>query len=65
MPTGFLLDFRLEAEFSETGIYEHRGQIEDRIQSNTPDYLMPIIGRSIVDEEGVAMLIEYLEAIEE
>jgi uncharacterized repeat protein (TIGR03806 family) len=65
VPTGFLLDFRLEAEFSETGIYERRGQIEDRIQSNTPDYLMPLIGRSIVDEEGVAMLIEYLEAIEE
>jgi uncharacterized repeat protein (TIGR03806 family) len=65
VPTGFLLDFRLETEFSETGIYARRGQIEDRTQSITPDYLMPLIGRSIVDEEGVAMLLEYLEAIEE
>ncbi|MDG2052444.1 MAG: hypothetical protein P8J69_01525 [Flavobacteriaceae bacterium] len=65
VPTGFLLDFRLETEFSETGIYAHRGQIEDRVQSTTPIYLMPQIGRSIVNSEGVSMLIEYLEAIEE
>ena len=65
VPTGFLLDFRLETEFSETGIYERRGQIEDRVQSTTPTYLMPQIGRSLVNAEGVAMLLEYLEAIEE
>lgn len=65
VPTGFLLDFRLETEFSETGIYARRGQIEDRVQSTTPVYLMPQIGRSLVHDEGVAMLIEYLEAIEE
>jgi hypothetical protein len=65
VPTGFLLDFRLETEFSETGIYERRGQIEDRVQSTTPTYLMPQIGRSIVNAEGVSMLLEYLEAIEE
>ena len=65
VPTGFLLDFRLEVEFSETGIYSRRGQIEDRIQSTTPTYMMPQIGRSLVHDEGVSMLIEYLEAIEE
>ncbi len=65
VPTGFLLDFRLETEFSETGIYARRGQIEDRVQSSTPVYMMPQIGRSLVHDEGVAMLIEYLEAIEE
>ena len=65
VPTGFLLDFRFETEFSETGIYARRGQIEDRVQSTTPVYMMPQIGRSIVHDEGVAMLLEYLEAIEE
>tara|TARA_B100000809_G_scaffold186852_1_gene185057 strand:- start:2723 stop:3748 length:1026 start_codon:yes stop_codon:yes gene_type:complete len=65
VPTGFLLDFRYETDFETTGIYAHRGQIESRIQSNIPTYMMPQIGRSIVHDEGVAMLLEYLEAIEE
>ena len=65
VPTGFILDYRLETEFTETGIYEHRGQIEDRVQSTVPVYLMPQIGRSLVHDEAVVMLLEYLEAIED
>jgi uncharacterized repeat protein (TIGR03806 family) len=65
VPTGFLLDFRLETDFETTGIYSHRGQIESRIQSTTPTYLMPQLGRSLVHNEGVTMLLEYLEAIED
>lgn len=65
VPTGFLLDFRLETDFETTGIYSHRGQIESRIQSVTPTYLMPQLGRSIVHDEAVVMLLEYLEAIED
>ena len=64
VPTGFLLDFRLETPFKDTGIREHRGQIEDRIQSNVPVYMMPQLGRSIVHQEAVDMLLIYLEAIE-
>ncbi|MCF6306542.1 MAG: hypothetical protein L3J09_01155 [Flavobacteriaceae bacterium] len=63
-PTGFLLDFRLEISFDDTGIYSRRGH-EDRIQSNTAGYMMPKIGRTIVHSEGVEMLLEYLQAIEE
>ena len=65
VPTGFILDFRLETDFDDTGIYSRRGQIEDRIQSTVPTYMMPQIGRSLVHDEGVAMLLEYLEAIED
>jgi uncharacterized repeat protein (TIGR03806 family) len=65
VPTGFLLDFRLETPFETTGIYSHRGQIESRIQSLVPTYLMPQIGRSVVHDEGVAMMLEYLQAIED
>ena len=65
VPNGFLLDFRLETNFETTGIYSHRGQIEDRIQSTVPTYMMPQIGRTLVHDEGVAMLLEYLEAIED
>jgi mono/diheme cytochrome c family protein len=65
VPPGFLLDFRLETPFATTGIYEHRGQIESRIQSLVPTYMMPQIGRSVVHDEGVAMMLEYLQAIED
>ena len=65
VPTGFLLDYRLETPFENTGIYEHRGQIESRIQSLVPVYLMPQIGRSVVHDEGVEMMLEYLQAIED
>ncbi len=65
VPPGFLLDFRLETPFETTGIYSHRGQIEDRIQSTVPTYRMPQLGRTIVHNEGVAMMLEYLQAIED
>ena len=62
--TNFDLDFRLETIFEDTGIYANRGEIEERTQSNLATYRMPQIGRSIVHDEAVAMLLEYLEAIE-
>ncbi len=65
VPTEFLLDFQLETPFDDTGIYSRRGQIEDRIQSTTPDYMMPKIGRTLVHNEGVTMMLEYLQAIED
>ncbi|RFN58746.1 fibronectin type III domain-containing protein [Marixanthomonas ophiurae] len=62
--TNFNLDFRLETPFDDTGIYANRGEIEARVQSTAPVYRMPQLGRTIVHEEAVAMLLEYLEAIE-
>lgn len=59
----FGIDFRLETPFDDTGIYAKRGQIEDRIQSTVPTYMMPQLGRSVVHEEAVAMLLEYLDAL--
>ncbi|MFT5103662.1 MAG: mono/diheme cytochrome c family protein, partial [Candidatus Latescibacterota bacterium] len=63
--TNFDLDFRYETLFNDSGIYANRGEIEERIQSNTPTYRMPQLGRSIVHAEAVAMLLEYLQAIED
>ncbi len=62
--TNFDLDFRLETIFEDSGIRANRGEIEERTQSNLETYRMPQIGRSIVHEEAVVMLLEYLEAIE-
>ncbi|RMA57192.1 fibronectin type III domain-containing protein [Ulvibacter antarcticus] len=61
----FGLDFRLETIFEDSGIYANRGEIETRIQSNTPTYRMPQLGRTIVHEEAVTMLLEYLQEIED
>lgn len=62
--TNFGLDFRFETIFEDTGIYANRGEIEVRTQSNLATYRMPQIGRSIVHDEAIVMLLEYLEAIE-
>ena len=62
--TNFGLDFRLETAYDDTGIYANRGEIEERIQSNVPTYRMPQIGRSVVHEEAVTMLLEYLDALD-
>jgi len=63
--TNFDLDFRYETPFDDTGIFANRGEIEARTQSTTPTYRMPQLGRSIVHDEAVEMLVEYLEAIED
>ena len=63
--TNFDLDFRYETPFDNTGIYANRGEIESRTQSTIPTFRMPQIGRSIVHDEAVTMLLEYLEAIED
>ena len=62
--TNFGLDFRLEIAFDDTGIYANRGEIEVRVQSTVPTYRMPQIGRSVVHEEAVIMLLEYLDALD-
>jgi uncharacterized repeat protein (TIGR03806 family) len=62
--TNFGLDFRLETSFDDSGIYANRGEIEVRVQSNVPTYRMPQIGRSTVDQDGVTMLLEYLDALD-
>ena len=61
----FNLDFRFETPFEDTAIYANRGEIEARIQSTVPTYMMPQLGRTVVHEEAVTMLLEYLQAIED
>lgn len=63
--SNFDLDFRYETEQTETGIYANRGEIEARIQSNVPTYRMPQLGRTVVHNEAVAMLLDYLDTIED
>ncbi len=63
VPTTFMLDFRYETAFSETGIYANRGEIEARFASTSPIYRMPQLGRTSVHEEALLMLSDYLDSL--
>ncbi len=59
----FGLDFRYETPFEDTGIYANRGEIEARFGSTLPTYRMPQLGRTILHDEALEMLIEYIDAL--
>jgi len=59
----FGLDFRFETPFDDTGIYANRGEIEARFGSTLPTYRMPQLGRTIIHEEALDMLVAYIDAL--
>ncbi len=59
----FGLDFRYETPFEDTGIYANRGEIQFRFDSTLPTYRMPQLGRTIIHEEALEMLVEYIDAL--
>lgn len=63
VPPGFLLDFRLETAFPDTGIYANRGEIIARFQSTLPTYRMPQLGRTVIHGEALEMLNEYIDTL--
>ncbi|MDX1462309.1 MAG: fibronectin type III domain-containing protein [Marinirhabdus sp.] len=63
VPPGFELDFRYETAFDDTNIYPNRGEIGARFQSTIPTYRMPQLGRTIVHNEALDMLLEYIDAL--
>lgn len=52
-------DFRHETDFSNTGIERGKDKILEVIQSRE----MPFIGTTMLDEEGVGLLVEYLSQL--
>lgn len=63
VPPGFVLDFRLETDFNNTGIYANRGEIIARFQSTLPTYRMPQLGRTVIHGEALQMLNEYIDSL--
>ncbi len=63
VPSGFTLDFRLETDFNNTGIYANRGEIIARFQSTLPTYRMPQLGRTVIHGEALQMLNEYIDSL--
>ncbi|WP_231565564.1 fibronectin type III domain-containing protein [Psychroserpens sp. Hel_I_66] len=53
-----------ETAYEESSISERRNSILARIQNTIPEYGMPLIGTTIVHEEAVDVLIEYINSLE-
>ena len=64
VPSGFTIDFRYETPFDDTEIYTNRGEIEARFSSTLPIFRMPALGRTIVHEEALTMLVDYIDSLE-
>ncbi|MDT0555828.1 fibronectin type III domain-containing protein [Patiriisocius hiemis] len=64
-PPEIELDLRLETPYADTKIYEKRSSIEARFSSVIAGYSMPLIGRTVVHEEALTMLMDYLSQISE
>ncbi|MDG5489936.1 fibronectin type III domain-containing protein [Psychroserpens sp. SPM9] len=57
------LNLAFETAFEESNILQRKNSILTRIQSTIPEYGMPYIGTTILHDEGVDLLIEYLDSI--
>ncbi|WP_084203476.1 fibronectin type III domain-containing protein [Psychroserpens damuponensis] len=53
-----------ETPYVESSISERRNSILTRIQNTIPQYGMPLIGRTVVHDEGVDLLIDYINSLE-
>lgn len=59
IPAGKDFDFRFETSLQGSGIPAGK----DRISRNMVNQEMPFIGTTILDEEGVALILEYIESL--
>ena len=59
-------DLRLDYEtpYIESLISQRRNSILTRIQNTIPEYGMPLIGTTILHEEGIDLLIEYINTLD-
>ena len=53
-----------ETAFEESNISDSSDSILARIQNTIPDYGMPLIGTTILHDEGVSLLIDYINSLE-
>ena len=53
-----------ETAFEESSIYDSRFSILTRIQNTIPEYGMPYIGTTILHDEGVSLMVDYINSLE-
>ena len=57
------LDLRYETRFGDTNIFERRFSIRTRTQTTIENYGMPLIGTTILHDEGVALIEEFIDSL--
>ncbi len=64
VPPVYNLDLRLETPYEDSGISDSRLGILDRFESTEPFYRMPQLGRTVVHDEALLMLTEYIDSLD-
>jgi uncharacterized repeat protein (TIGR03806 family) len=59
-----VLRLSYETAYEESNISERRSSILTRIQNTIPEYGMPYIGTTILHDEGVSLLVDYINSLE-
>lgn len=68
IPGGFCddqstLNLDFSTPFSETNIVERKQSISFRISENNPGFSMPFIGTTLLHEEGISLIQEFLDSL--
>ncbi|MBR9846675.1 MAG: hypothetical protein GYB35_11510 [Algicola sp.] len=62
--TQSILRLAYETDYEESNISIRRNSILARIQNTIPEYGMPLIGTTILHDEGVSLLVDYINSLE-
>ncbi|QNJ97956.1 fibronectin type III domain-containing protein [Constantimarinum furrinae] len=63
VPPVYNLDLRYETSFGASGIFDAREEIEARFASTIPLYRMPLLGRTIVHEDALQLISDYVDSL--
>ncbi len=58
-------NFTYETSFEDSNIFAERTQIRDRMGTQISGYFMPLIGTSLKHDEGIELINDYLDTLEE
>ena len=61
---GDTFDLRYEIPYGDSNIYAERVAIQDRMNTQIPNYFMPLIGTSVKHTEGVNLIDAYIDSLE-
>jgi uncharacterized repeat protein (TIGR03806 family) len=63
VPPFLFTDYRFETPIEDAGITSNVEEIKSRFNSTTFGFSMPLLGRTILHEEGKTLLFEYLDSL--
>jgi len=61
---GDAFELRYETSYEDSNIFETRVAIENRMNSQIPNYFMPFLGTTVLHDEGVELINSYIDTLE-